>query len=107
MIKSYKFDKIILVIIMNYKFMSFNIQSCRNFMTRKFSVDQIANVIKLYNPDIVGLNEVRGEKFIPDADESWFDQLKELSLKNHVSKIVELTENSNEMHRRIMMQVYK
>lgn len=66
---------------MNYKFMSFNIQSCRNFMTRKFSVDQIANVIKLYNPDIVGLNEVRGEKFIPEADESWFDQLKELSLK--------------------------
>ena len=64
---------------MKYTFMSFNIQSCRNFMTRKFSASQIANVIKLYNPDIVGLNEVRGEKFIPEADASWFAQLKELS----------------------------
>ncbi len=66
---------------MKYTFMSFNIQSCRNYMTRKFSADHIANVIKLYNPDIIGLNEVRGEKFIDAADESWFPQIQELSEK--------------------------
>lgn len=67
---------------MKYTFMSFNIQSCRNYMTRKFSTNQIANVIKLYNPDIIGLNEVRGEKFTATADESWFPQIKELSEKS-------------------------
>lgn len=61
------------------KFMSFNIQSCRNYMTRKFSSSQVINAIKLYSPDIIGLNEVRGKKTVENADESWFSQLKEIS----------------------------
>lgn len=47
------------------KIMSFNTQHCKNFVTGKIDFQAMADVIKRENPDIVGLNEMRGKG--PDA----------------------------------------
>lgn len=39
--------------------MSYNIQHCMNYITRKIDIDAVAEEIRLYNADIIGLNEVR------------------------------------------------
>lgn len=62
-----------------YKIMSYNIQSCRDYITREFTPNSVANVINKYNPDIVGLNEVRSEAIKPTNHPSWFDQVGTLS----------------------------
>lgn len=62
-----------------YKIMSFNIQSCRDYVTRAFTPLTAARAINELKPDIVGLNEVRGLPFLETTDPSWFDQIKELS----------------------------
>ena len=46
---------------MTLTIMSYNIQHCQNFQTKKIEFDKIAAVIKAQNADIVGLNEVRGQ----------------------------------------------
>ena len=46
--------------------MTFNIQHCRNFIEDKIDFEIMANTILQCNPDIVGLNEVRGEGPHPD-----------------------------------------
>ena len=62
-----------------YKIMSFNIQSCRDYVTREFTAHTAAKAINELNPDIVGLNEVRGIPFHETTDPSWFDQVNELA----------------------------
>ena len=39
--------------------MSFNTQHCMNYRTGKIEFDTFAEEIRRYNPDIVGLNEIR------------------------------------------------
>lgn len=46
---------------MKIKLLSFNIQHCRNFITKKIDIDSVVNLIKKTNADIVGLNEVYGK----------------------------------------------
>ena len=46
---------------MKIKLLSFNIQHCRNFITREIDVDSVVNLIKESGADIIGLNEVYGE----------------------------------------------
>ena len=48
---------------MNIKVMSFNTQHCKNFITKKIDYNSIINLIKKYDVDIIGLNEVF-DKFI-------------------------------------------
>ena len=43
------------------KIMTFNIQHCLNYVTKKIDFETIADVIVAQNPDFVGLNEMRGE----------------------------------------------
>ena len=43
------------------KIMTYNIQHCRNYRSKKIEFDKIAAVIKAYDADVVGLNEVRGQ----------------------------------------------
>ena len=43
---------------MKIKIMTFNIQHCKNYITKKIDYNSIINLIKKYNPDIVGLNEI-------------------------------------------------
>ena len=62
-----------------YIIMSFNIQSCKDYITKKFTPDTAAKAINQINPDILGLNEVRGMPFQPTDDPSWFNQIEELS----------------------------
>ena len=62
-----------------YKIMSYNIQSCKDYITKEFNPNTVANVIKQYNPDIVGLNEVRGMPIKPTTHPSWFDQIGTLA----------------------------
>jgi len=45
---------------MRLKLMSFNTQHCMNFYTRKIDFDLMADTIRRYDGDIVGLNEIRG-----------------------------------------------
>lgn len=46
---------------MKLKLLSFNIQHCRNFITREIEFDSIINLIKKLGADIIGLNEVYGK----------------------------------------------
>ena len=48
------------------KIMSFNTQHCLNYITGKIDFELMANTIKHIDPDIVGLNEMRGDG--EDAD---------------------------------------
>lgn len=57
------------------KIMSFNIQHCRNFVTGTIDFCSVSNAIKAVNPDIVGLNEVRGK----GADSGYENQTEILS----------------------------
>ena len=43
------------------KIMTFNTQSCHNFYTRVIDFEIMAKTIRDYDPDIVGLNEMRGK----------------------------------------------
>lgn len=46
---------------MKINLLTFNIQHCRNFITKEIDVDGVANLIKNTKADIIGLNEVYGE----------------------------------------------
>ena len=43
------------------KIMTFNTQHCENFITKRIDFQAVADVINKYNPDVVGLNEMRGK----------------------------------------------
>lgn len=43
------------------RIMTFNIQHCLDYLNDKIDIDLFVNTIKNINPDICGLNEVRGE----------------------------------------------
>ena len=57
------------------KLMSFNTQSCTNFITKKIDFQFIANGIKKFDADIVGLNEMRGA----DPESDFVNQVEELA----------------------------
>ena len=54
---------------------TYNIQSCKDYITKNFDPKVIAKVINAIKPDILGLNEVRNS----GVDEFFFDQPKTLS----------------------------
>lgn len=43
------------------KIVTFNTQHCKNFIEQRIDFDIMAQTIKLFDPDIVALNEMRGE----------------------------------------------
>ncbi len=43
------------------KIMTFNTQHCENFITKKIDYKVMASLIKKFDPDVVGLNEMRGK----------------------------------------------
>ena len=43
------------------KIMTFNTQHCQNFISKRIDYEAVADLIKTYDPDIVGLNEIRGK----------------------------------------------
>lgn len=45
---------------MELRIMTFNIRGCKNYITNKKDYKSIIEIIKKYNPDIIGLNEVFG-----------------------------------------------
>ena len=57
------------------KIMSFNTQHCLNYIERKIDFEIIARTIKDIDPDIVGLNEMRGS----GTDAEYTDQVKRLA----------------------------
>lgn len=57
------------------KIMTFNTQHYLNFIERNIDFQLMANVIKNFNPDIVGLNEIRNKGINPEFE----DQAKILS----------------------------
>ena len=50
------------------KIMSFNTQHCLNFIGQEIDFQVMADAIKSLNPDIVGLNEMRGKGTDPQYD---------------------------------------
>ena len=50
------------------KIMSFNTQHCLNFLTQKIDYPKMAETIKEFSPDIVGLNEMRDTLSVPEYD---------------------------------------
>ncbi len=48
------------------KFMSFNTQHCLNYLEQKIDFQLMADTILKFDPDIVGLNEMRGEGTDPE-----------------------------------------
>ncbi len=63
------------------KFMSFNTQHCLAYLEGKINFDVIADAIKKVNPDVVGLQEMRGE----GTHEDYTDQTRILSEKTGLS----------------------
>ncbi len=59
------------------KVMTFNTQHCLNYLEQKIDFDVMADAIRACDPDIVGLNEMRGEGEHPDYTE----QVKTLAEK--------------------------
>ncbi len=57
------------------KLMSFNTQSCTNFITKKIDFPFIAEGIKKFDADVVGLNEMRGA----DPESGFVNQVEELA----------------------------
>ena len=51
------------------KVMTFNTQHCLNYLERKIDFDVMANAILSLDPDVVGLNEMRGEGSDPEYTE--------------------------------------
>lgn len=51
------------------KLMTFNTQHCMNFLTKEIDFDVMANAIKTFLPDVVALQEMRGESADPEYDE--------------------------------------
>ncbi len=64
------------------KIMSFNTQHCLNYLSREIDFDVMANAIRQVNPDIVGLQEMRGQGESPDYAEQ-VKILAELSGMEH------------------------
>ena len=50
---------------MQYRILSFNTQHCRNFISGRIDFDLFADTIRRLDPDIVGLNEMRGKGVDP------------------------------------------
>lgn len=46
---------------MELNIVSFNTQHCRNFISEKIDYQKVADMLKSFNADIIGLNEMRGE----------------------------------------------
>ena len=51
------------------KVMTFNTQHCLNYLTREIDFDVMAEAIRTCDPDIVGLNEMRGAGSDPEYTE--------------------------------------
>ena len=49
--------------------MSFNTQHCMNYITKEIDFDVMADAIKKFSPDVVGLQEMRGEGSDAEYDE--------------------------------------
>lgn len=62
-----------------YKLMTFNIQSCKNYITKEFDHTVCSKVIKEENPDILSLNEVRTAPIVETTHKSWFPQTENIS----------------------------
>ena len=60
------------------KIMSFNTQHCLNYITRKIDFQVMADAILQFDPDIVGLNEMRGLGPHPEY-EAQVDKLADLT----------------------------
>ncbi len=60
---------------MNIKIMSFNTQHCKNFITKKIDYDSIVNLIKKYDVDIIGLNEIFGNFIVKGQAEKIANKL--------------------------------
>ncbi|MBO7400386.1 MAG: endonuclease/exonuclease/phosphatase family protein [Clostridia bacterium] len=68
---------------MRIKIMSFNIQHCRNYnfpLEDRIDFDVTANAIRKYDPDIVGLQEVRGK----GESSKYTDQAPELAARTEM-----------------------
>ncbi len=64
---------------MKYRVMTYNIQSCKNFITKEFNHKFVSDVINKYKPDILGLNEVRTNPIKYTLHPSWFNQTEKIA----------------------------
>ena len=56
------------------KIMTFNIQSCKDFIKQEFNYKICGNLIKEYNPDVLGLNEVTNG-YVPEKGPRYIEQV--------------------------------
>ena len=55
--------------------MTFNTQHCKNYKTDKIDYDEVIKLIKTYEPDILGLNEIYGKGYDKNAPEGQANKL--------------------------------
>ena len=48
---------------MKLRIMTFNVQGCKNYVSKKRDYNSIISLIEKYKPDIIGFNEVFGSVF--------------------------------------------
>ena len=56
------------------KIMTFNIQSCKDYITKEFNYQICGNLIKEINPDVLGLNEVTNG-YVPENGPRYIKQV--------------------------------
>ena len=59
------------------KIMTFNIQSCKDYITKEYNHKICGNLIKEINPDVIGLNEVTNG-FVKNQGPRYFKQIEAL-----------------------------
>lgn len=76
---------------MKLKIMTFNTQHCKNFITKKIDYENVINMIKKYNPDIIGLNEIYGKGYDRNIQASQADEIaRDLGYYSYFGKATRL-----------------
>ena len=79
---------------MNLKLMSFNTQHCLNYISKKIDFSAVADVIKGYGSDIVGLNEMRGAGEHPEYTAQTETLAEALGFYYYFAKAIDVNGNN-------------
>ena len=79
---------------MSFKIMSFNTQHCFNYITKRIDFPAVAEVIREYGADIVGLNEMRGAGEHPEYTAQTETLAEALGFYHYFAKAIDVKGNN-------------
>lgn len=79
---------------MKLTILSFNVQHCLNYVTRKIDFDLFADLMRYLNADIIGLNEIRGQGESEDYQAQAQILAKKLGYHYYFAKAIDVNGNN-------------